>query len=200
MRIFLLGLVLSAGFLSASSLAGDAPDDIGLPEVKRTSLGLYVTAQEAYEHWRGAPGKVKLLDVRTPEEFIYTGHAEMAWNIPFSLQTYQWDAKKGRFAYEPNPDFVKRVKEWAQPGDTLMVMCRSGGRSARAVDLLAQAGFTNVYTITDGVEGDKVEDPASAYHGKRMVNGWKNSGLPWTYQLDPQRMLLPTDRGKPGSE
>jgi hypothetical protein len=27
--------------------------------------------------------------------------------------------------------------------------------------------------------------------GKRTKNGWKNSGIPWTYDLDPQRMYLP---------
>ena len=31
----------------------------------------------------------------------------------------------------------------------------------------------------------KVDDPDSAYHGKRMKNGWKNSGVPWTYDCDP---------------
>jgi hypothetical protein len=24
-----------------------------------------------------------------------------------------------------------------------------------------------------------------------MVNGWKNSGLPWTYELQPERVILP---------
>jgi hypothetical protein len=27
--------------------------------------------------------------------------------------------------------------------------------------------------------------------GQRLKNGWKNSGCPWTYQLTPERMLLP---------
>jgi hypothetical protein len=46
--------------------------------------------------------------------------------------------------------------------------------------------------IIDGMEGDMVDDPDSVFHGKRMKNGWKNSGLPWNYDLDPERMLLPT--------
>jgi len=29
-------------------------------------------------------------------------------------------------------------------------------------------------------------DPESAYHGKRMRNGWKNAGLPWIYDPDPE--------------
>ena len=70
------------------------------------------------------------------------------------------------------------------PTDTLLLMCRSGGRSALAVNGLAKAGFTHAYNVTDGFEGDKVDDPESAYHGKRMKNGWKNSGSPWTYEVD----------------
>ena len=89
-----------------------------------------------------------------------------------------------------NPDFIAEVQGLAQPADTLLVMCRSGGRSAMAVNALAQAGFTNVFNITDGFEGDVVKDTESVFNGKRMKNGWKNSA-PWTYQLDPQIMRLP---------
>ena len=44
---------------------------------------------------------MKILDVRTPEEYIFVGHAEMAWNIPLVFQTYQRDAAKGYFAVKP---------------------------------------------------------------------------------------------------
>ena len=53
-----------------------------LPAPKRTVLGLYVTAREAYERWRAAPDRVKIIDVRTPEEYMWVGHAPMAWLIP----------------------------------------------------------------------------------------------------------------------
>jgi len=92
---------------------------------------------------------------------------------------------------KPNPHFLAEVKEWAQPDETILVMCRSGGRGAMAVNALAEAGFTKVYNIVDGMEGDMVGDPESAYFGKRMKNGWKNSGLPWTYDVDPEQMRLP---------
>jgi rhodanese-related sulfurtransferase len=160
-------------------------------EQKKTGLGLYVTAKEAYEKWKAAPEDVKVLDVRTPEEYIFVGHAKMAFNIPLAFQTYEWDAGKGYFAVKPNPDFVSLVKDWAKPDDTILIMCRSGGRSAMAVNMLANASFTNVYNITDGMEGDTVDDPGSISHGKRMKDGWKNSGSPWTYDVDPERMRLP---------
>ncbi len=41
------------------------------------------------------------------------------------------------------------------------------------------------------MEGSKVEDDDSVYDGMRMKNGWRNSGLPWTYVIDPDMMLLP---------
>ena len=77
------------------------------------------------------------------------------------------------------------------PTDVLLIMCRSGGRSAMAVNILAQAGFTNAYNITDGMEGDLVKEPDSLFAGKRMKNGWKNSGPPWTYDIDPKQVRLP---------
>jgi hypothetical protein len=59
-----------------------------------------------------------------------------------------------------------------------------------AVNQLAAAGFKNAYNITDGMEGDMVEDPESVFRGKRMKNGWKNSGLPWVYSIDPEKIIL----------
>ena len=162
-----------------------------LPREKQTTLGLYVTAKEAYKKWKAEPDKIKIIDVRTPEEYLFVGHPTMAWKIPFAAQSYEWDAEKKQFPMKPLPDFVSRVSEVAKPGDTLLVMCRSGGRSAMAVNLLAKAGFTHVYNITDGMEGDVVEDPNSVFLGQRRVNGWKNSGCPWTYKLSPDRMRVP---------
>jgi len=168
-----------------------AEPDPTIPTEKQTVLGLYVTAKEAYEKWRAEPEKVKILDVRTPEEFLFVGHPTMAWKIPVIAQSYEWDATKGQFPMKLIPDFVARVKEVAKPDDTIMVMCRSGGRSAIAANLLAQAGFKHVHNIIDGMEGDSVEEPASVFLGQRLKNGWKNSGCPWTYNLTPDRMVLP---------
>lgn len=183
-------VLIAVTHMLATMPVATAMDASSVPKEKQTKLGLYMTPVEAYEKWRGDSDNVKILDVRTPEEYIFVGHAEMAWNIPFTLQTYQWDPEKKHFAMRPNANFVEEVQSWAHPDDTILVMCRSGGRSARAVNALADAGFKNVYSIVDGMEGDLVQDPASADHGKRTLNGWKNSGLPWTYSLDPEHMRL----------
>ena len=161
-------------------------------EEKLTSLGLYVTSKEAYEMWLADPAHIKVLDVRTFEEYVLIGHAEMAVNIPLAFPTYNWDAKKGNYSIVPNADFVMHVKDHFTLEDTILVTCRSGGRSAMAVNILAKNGFTKVHNIIDGFEGDKVEDPESVYHGKRVKNGWKNS-VPWTYALDPKLVWLPSE-------
>jgi len=185
----LLSMLACVGVMAAANADG-TPTKPELPKGKQTSLGLYVTAAEAYDKWLAAPDAVKVLDVRTLEEYIYVGHAPMAWNIPLLFQTHEWNAEKGYFAFQPNPDFLSQAKEVAEPEDTIMVMCRSGGRSAMAVNKLAEAGFTNVYQITDGLEGDSIDDPLSVFQGQRLRNGWKNSGLPWTYKPDPKRIKL----------
>jgi rhodanese-related sulfurtransferase len=162
-----------------------------LPREKQTTLGLYVTSAEAYEKWKANPEKVKILDVRTPEEYMYIGHAVMAWNIPIFFQTYAWDAEKGHFSMKPNPEFTEQIKATFKPDDIILITCRSGGRSAMAVNQLAAAGFKNVYNITDGMEGDAIKDPESVFNGQRLKNGWKNSGLPWTFKVNIELMKLP---------
>jgi len=155
-----------------------------LPKEKQTSLGLYVTSREAYDMWKSAPDKIKILDVRTHFEYLYIGHSSVAWNIPIFFQWYEYDAINKHFPMKPNPDFMKQVTDVFQPEDIILVTCRSGGRSAMAVNQLAEAGFKNVYNITDGFERDIVSDPESLYQGQRLKNGWKNAGLPWTYNKD----------------
>ena len=44
-----------------------------LPDAKKTVLGLYITSKEAYEEWKVDPDRVKIIDVRTPEEYIFVG-------------------------------------------------------------------------------------------------------------------------------
>ena len=130
-----IGFAATASAVEADTMKpASVAADRQLPKGKQTTLGLYVTAAQAYEKWKAAPDKVKLIDVRTPEEYAFIGHPEMAWNIPLAFVTYQ--RKNGKTEYGPkmNPDFVAEVKTIAGPTDTLLVMCRSGDRSAMAVN------------------------------------------------------------------
>jgi len=178
-------LVLGLAFTTLAQTA--APKD----EKKHTTLGKYVTAPEAYEMWKASPEKVKIVDCRIAEEYAFVGHAPMAYNVPSKVWTGKWDGEKKDFVLDDNPDFVAQLKKMFALDDTILVMCRSGHRSAASVNKLAEAGFTNVYNITDGFEGDKVTDEDSTYKGKRMKNGWKNSPAPWTYDIDPKLLYNP---------
>lgn len=73
--------------------------------------------------------------------------------------------------------------------DVVILMCRSGDRIACATNLLAQLGYTNVNTVVDGFEGDAAT--SGPKQGQRIINGWKNADLPWTYKLDKERMTIP---------
>ncbi len=172
-----------------SHVMGSEPETAeAVPPDKQTVPGLYLTATEAYEQWKANPEQVKVIDVRTPEEYVFVGHPAMAWNVPLSFMAHEFDEAKKSVVMKPNPNFVAQVKQIAKPSDTLLITCRSGQRSAPAVNVLAEAGFESVYSVTDGFEGDKVKDPESSFRGQRMRNGWRNSGLPWTYSLDPALM------------
>jgi rhodanese-related sulfurtransferase len=167
--------------------AFDSERKANLPQAKQTVLGLYVSAKEAYEQWQAAPDQVLILDVRTLEEYLFVGSPPMAWRIPVAVQSYEWNEEKKTFLMAPLADFVSRVQSVANPGDTIMVMCRSGGRSAIACNMLAQAGFTQAYNMVDGMEGDGHGNSESEVRG-----GWKNTGCPWTKKITPDHMVLPS--------
>ena len=170
-----------------------------LPEIKRTKLGLYLTPQQAYDMKKANPKGVALFDVRTRAEAMYVGWpGDADALVPFvehpELMT-EWDDKRHMYKLEPNQDFVpeleRRLKDMGLARDaTIILICRSGDRSSKAADRLQAAGFGKVYSVAEGVEGDTAKDGAKA--GQRVVNGWKNANLPWTYKLDKAKMYFPT--------
>ena len=169
-----------------------------LPEIKRTKLGLYLTPQQAYDMKKANPKGVALFDARTRAEAMYVGWpGDADALVPFvehpELMT-EWDDKRHMYKLEPNQDFVpeleRRLKDMGLARDaTIILICRSGDRSSKAADRLQAAGFGKVYSVAEGVEGDTAKDGAKA--GQRVVNGWKNANLPWTYKLDKAKMYFP---------
>ena len=171
---------------------------IEVPESNKTSLGLYVNPREAFERSSADPENSHILDVRTFEEYVFVGHCATAKNIPLVFPKFDPDAPSmpGRppgCSGDPNPEFVTEAQKVFANDDTIFVMCSTGGRGAMAVEALAKAGFTAVYNIVNGFEGDRVDDPGSEYHGKHLRNGWKNAGLPWGYSFDPDLMWVETN-------
>lgn len=171
MTVFIIGT-------AAAAFAGQP-----VPKKKQTVLNLYITAQDAFARWQSDPDHIKILDARTPGEYIFVGHAPMAVNIPLRFLSSTVNSITLGLDMPVNENFIEQVKEKFNETDTIFVMCRSGSRSAAAVNLMAGAGFKTVYNIIDGFEGDSLKVPGSYNNGKRLVNGWKNSGAPWTYKL-----------------
>ena len=184
------------GLLIRPGLAQAAVDPATVPEPKRTKAGRYLTAADvpAFIQAQGGAGKVLFLDLRTRAEAMYVGMATgIDALVPFvehqELMT-DWDAQRGMYRLEPLQDFVPEVnRRLAQKGlakaDTVVLICRSGDRSSRGANRLADDGYTQVWSVVDGFEGDMGKD------GRRSVNGWKNASLPWSYKLERDRMYFP---------
>ena len=138
------------------------------------------------------------LDIRTRAEAMYVGMPEfvdaLAPDVEHQDVMTDWDAKRNSYQLEPVQDFVPEVRRRLQKKglsktDPVVLICRSGDRSSKAADRLQAAGFGKVYSVAEGVEGDTAKDGAKA--GQRVVNGWKNANLPWTYKLDKAKMYFP---------
>lgn len=157
-------------------------------DLARTRLGLYATAVEAWELLQTDPSAV-LVDVRDPVEAMFTGFAKPTRvHVPWVLvDPTRFDAANQRYQLQPNKRFdeeiLARLKALGVAREApILVICRSGAtRSAPAADRLHELGFTRVYSITDGFEGERLREGPSA--GVRLLGGWRNSGLPWSYAL-----------------
>lgn len=172
-------------------------DAANVPVMKQSKAGKYLDAVEANALKSQLGAKAYFVDVRTRSEVSYVGMAtSVDANIPYVEHPYdaQWDDKNARFKLEVNSDFAPELARRMEStgmtkDDTVILICRSGDRSARAANLLADLGYTKVYTVVDGFEGDVAKDGPRA--GERVVNGWKNSDLPWSFKLDKSKMYIP---------
>ena len=187
----LAGLALAA-FLPLSAFAAPEPSD----PARQTSWGLYLTSQEAFEMKQLEGDGVLFVDVREPVEIMFTGFTDVVdENIPFLLvNPSQWHAEKPVLKMEKNPDFsagiLAALKERGLDKSTpVILMCRSGGtRGAPSARALEATGLEQVYVVVDGFEGTTAKDNPNG--PLRVVNGWKNSGLPWGYQLNPEKIYM----------
>ena len=181
-------LILVSSAISAASKPSDP--------AKQTAWNLYLTATEAAEMVTKDSSGILFVDVREPVEIMFTGYTNMIdVNVPYLLvNTSKWNLKKPVLAMEKNPDFASGIeralaKKGLDKTASIILMCRSGGtRGAPSAKALEGMGFKKVYVVTDGFEGSSSkENPDSPW---RTVNGWKNSGLPWSYKLNPNKIYL----------
>lgn len=87
------------------------------------------------------PDDALVVDVREPDEWA-AGHAPGAVHIPMG-------------------DIPARIDELPVTDDSLAVICRSGGRSGRAVQWLVQQGF-DVVNVEGGMQSWAREGKAMA--------------------------------------
>lgn len=192
-----VALALSAGVFAADWAPGSTAWS-GLPEVKVTKLAMYLTPKQAHDMKLADPKGIALFDVRTRAEAMYVGMATTVDAlVPFVEHQEimsDWDERRTMYKLDPNQDFVPeiehRMKELGLGKDSpVILLCRSGDRSSKAADRLQAAGYTKVYSVPEGFEGDRAGDGPKK--GQRVVNGWKNADLPWSYRLEKSKMYFP---------
>jgi rhodanese-related sulfurtransferase len=100
----------------------------------------HLTIEGLLDFFRQHPS-AKVLDVCSacePEDRQPSGNVHLV-----SWYTSDW---------EPNSDFIKLVSQRISRDDYLLVICRSGSRSAEAGFLLEKSGFRHVYNLLGGHE------------------------------------------------
>ena len=98
-----------------------------------------------------------LVDVRTPRELRENGRPAGSAHIPLQGDDLTF-----------NPDFVKQLLA-ATGGDKtrpVALICSGGRRSAHAARVLAGQGFTQVFSVGEGI------------FGSNLGPGWVARGLP----------------------
>jgi len=126
----------------------------------------HLTPREAFEFLNSTP-QALMVDCRSEMEFLFVGHPAGALHV-------SWNDGPD---WEVNPHFVGQVKKVAGTNHAhrpIVLICRSGNRSIEAGETLERAGFTDVYNVLHGFEGDLDEN-----HHRGSKNGWRYEGLPW---------------------
>jgi len=132
----------------------------------------HISATEAWKIIQKEP-KVAFIDVRSDMEYLFIGHPIGAVNIPWITEP-DWVV---------NPDFVRDVRKLVLGGIIespehhsvpVILICRSGNRSDEAGKLLVGNGFTRVYNVIQGFEGELDE-----HHHRSTLGGWRYEQLPW---------------------
>ena len=137
-----------------------------LADARRIELELpYAGAVTPGEAWALVEqGKARLVDVRTPPEYKFVGAAPGSVNI-------EWRGAD----ILPSAMFVNALKGVARTGDAVLLICRSGVRSHLAACAAAALGFSRVYNVLEGFEGQR------NHAGRRgSIDGWRHHGLPWS--------------------
>ncbi len=111
-------------------------------------------------------GVAVLVDVRSNEERHFVGRVPVGEHVAWATGT----------SLNRNPRFVKEleIKLKGNKEQLIVLLCRSGKRSALAAEAAANAGFTQAYNILEGFEGELNDQQQ-----RGAVGGWRFADLPW---------------------
>ena len=123
----------------------------------------HLTPKEAFEFLQRTADAV-FVDCRSEMEYLFVGHPKGAILVPWN-DGPNWDI---------NPEFVSHVKKATSVNRPVILICRSGNRSLDAGRALEEAGFTKIYNVLHGFEGE-----LDANHHRGASTGWRFEGLPW---------------------
>jgi rhodanese-related sulfurtransferase len=151
-----------------SALLAETPEDLVLERAagEARAAGLpYAGTLAPAEAWALVEsGRAKLVDVRSNEERKFVGYVPDSLHVAWATGT----------ALTRNPRFVRELEAKVGKGDVVLLLCRSGKRSAQAAEAATRAGFASVFNVGEGFEGDLDAD------GRRgTVGGWRLRGLKW---------------------
>ncbi|MDH5648999.1 MAG: rhodanese-like domain-containing protein [Gammaproteobacteria bacterium] len=131
-----------------------------------------ITPKEAWNLVQKDPRAV-LIDIRSNMEFLFIGHPKGAINVAW-IDEPDWKINP-HFAAEVRKVMLGGVSSVADHASApVILICRSGKRSLEAGELLVKEGFTEVYNVLEGFEGDLDEN-----HRRGTLGGWRYHQLPW---------------------
>lgn len=127
---------------------------------------------EAYEILEQQEEAV-LIDVRSTVEYEFVGHPLKALHVPIK-EPPGWDTQLD-FVKNTRLALIQRFPENNAINEiSVLMLCRSGKRSGLGAEMLIKDGFTKVYNVLEGFEGDK-----DGNGHRNTINGWRFHGLPW---------------------
>lgn len=133
-----------------------------------------VSPLETWARLKSDP-RAALVDVRTRAEWAFVGLPDLTSigrrAVPVEWQTFPDN--------RVDPNFAERVAaaiaaDGVAATDEVFFICRSGGRSRMAAEVMAAAGFERSRNVADGFEG-----PLDDQRHRGQLAGWKAAGLPW---------------------
>jgi rhodanese-related sulfurtransferase len=109
-------------------------------------------------------GRAVLVDVRTGEERKFVGYVPGSLHVAWATGT----------SLTRNPRFLRELEAKVDKDAVVLLLCRSGKRSALAAEAATRIGFTSAFNITEGFEGELDEQ-----HRRGALGGWRVRGLQW---------------------